>query len=152
MAAKKTTSATAKPAAEAPAVEVEEDTNAAVTAAEELEAEMTDDELLADMPELRAPYKLRLRHRNRIMRIALKFADNREVVEAEAGRREEDADNRSPETIELMLNLSEEIDDFAESIAVDPVAYVEWAERAEIQHMIAIMNRYSEATGESNGS
>ena len=113
----------------------------APTAAEEREAAASDDELLADMPALRPAHQLRVRHRNRILRIALKFMP----FMPEGG--EFEIDIKNPKTADL-LDIFGEVDDFAESIAEDPDAYATWAQGASYEQFSAILSRYSRAVGE----
>src|SRR5690606_13564389 len=95
-------------------------------AASELEHELNDDEILADLPELRPPHRLRLRHRNRIMAAVFR-AERKGLISEDDG--ENALDERNPEQMEAMLEMLADIDEFAESIAVDKDAYVSWAEK-----------------------
>jgi hypothetical protein len=104
------------------------------------DAELADAELLGDMPELKAPHKLRIRDRNRLMRLVLES----ELLDGDAP--EPGAEPSTEDTL-TMLTLIEGIDEFAESIAVDPVAYIEWAEGKDYDAFLAIMNRYAVALG-----
>lgn len=117
------------------------------SAAEELERVLNEDELLADMPALREPHRLRLRHRNRFMRLLIQ-AEADGIIGADA---DEMAD---PEKMAKILDLLTEIDEFAQSIAVDQQAYEEWSIKhaSDYEVFMAILSRYASAVGESNGS
>lgn len=116
------------------------------TAEEAHEANLEVDELLADMPELIAPERLRLRHRNRLMGIFLRAdADGTLMGGGEV---------RDPKKLESMLNMLGEVDEFAESIALDKEAYAEWsiANGDNYNVFSALLQRYASAVGESAGS
>ncbi|UOR02060.1 hypothetical protein MUN77_01630 [Leucobacter allii] len=121
------------------------------TAAAELEAELNDEELLADMPELRSPARLRMRHKNRLLALATRMHKRlgAKGVKVKDGRAKLTMDDMLG-----MLDICAEIDEFAESIAIDRDAYEEWAEANSDNHaaFIAILMRYQEAMGESTGS
>ncbi len=120
------------------------------TAAAQLEATLSDDELLADLPELKAPGRLRLRQRNVIMAIALRlneFVGDEEDSDGEGFSIDED-DPRLPQLLDILAD----IDEFAESIAVDPKAYAEWAEGKDYDVFTALLQRYASAVGESDAS
>lgn len=121
-----------------------------ISAADELEKEISDEELLADLPELRSPERLRIRHRNRIMSAYFKAERNGLISDSEEG---EDEDLKG-EKLEVMFEFLADVDDFAESIAIDLDAYVEWAEKNSSNYpaYMALMRRYVSAVGESNGS
>lgn len=144
MTAKKTT---------ADKAEVKAAKDAEGTAAEELETKLNVDELLEDMPELRAPHRLRLRHKNALKtlaaRVGARAASLPETIKKSAGG----FDLKTEEML-LFLDLAAEIDEWAESIAVDKEAYELWAEARQDDPapFLAIMNRYMDAVGESNGS
>lgn len=112
----------------------------------ELEQRLSVDEILADMPELRAPEKLRIRHRSQLMSIFLR-ADEQGILTG--GEQISDISK-----IEGMLTLLSEVDDFAESIAVDKEAYERWSIANGDNHeaFVAILTRYASAVGESIGS
>lgn len=119
------------------------------SAADQLEATLSDDELLADIPELKAPGRLRLRQRNVIMAIALRlngFIGDDEDSDGKISLDEDDP--RLPQVLDILA----EIDEFAESISVDPEAYAEWAEGKEYDVFTALLQRYASAVGESNAS
>jgi hypothetical protein len=144
-----TTPAT-KPAAprRAPARKPKEQTPSEVNDAK-LEQEELAAELLADLPELRPAARFRLVHRNAFHNLRLDaYAEG-----AFEGDMQFDMDK--PEDIARYKKLQtfvESIDAFAESIAVEPAAYVEWSEGKTEDHFLAIFNRYAEALGESSGS
>lgn len=118
-------------------------------AADQLEDSLSEDELLADLPELKAPGKLRIRQRNVIMAIALKLKAFVGDDEDDDGSFEMDEDDpRLPQ----LLNILAEIDEFAESIAKDPIEYAEWAEGKDYDVFTALLQRYASAVGESSAS
>lgn len=120
-------------------------------AAEEVDRELSDEELLADLPALRPPHRLRLRHKNRIMGLFLK-ARREGLLEKLEGGDDKEKDDLS--TLEPVFKLLEDVDDFAESIAEDEEAYIAWAEANSDNYpaYMAIMNRYVSAVGESKSS
>lgn len=113
-----------------------------------------DDELLADMPELKAPTRLRIGESNRIMKLMVRvrslIPDTAE--EGADGAAEFDIDTLADEDFDKLLDMLDGVDKFAESIALDPAAYVSWAEGKSIQHFMGLLNRYSSAVGESSSS
>lgn len=118
-------------------VEVVEEVEVEVTEFEkELERKLGDDEILADMPALKPAEKLRIRERNRLLRL---------VMLADDASSNENATER--ETQLAALELMAGIDEFAESIALNPDAYVAWAEGQGHETFIAILNRYATALG-----
>lgn len=114
--------------------------------------ELSDEELLADMPELKAPEKLRIRERNRIMRLVFEsdFMDKDDEKDAPkpktAAEKAEAAKQKKQETLAI-LDLVAGIDEFAESIATDKEAYAEWSEGQDYPAFLALMHRYSAALG-----
>lgn len=112
------------------------------SAEEAHERELAEEDLLADMPALREPHRLRVRHRNRILRVAL-HASGLDIEAATS----EDAD---PEAQIALLELLADVDEFAESIAVDKEAYAAWSESKSDKYdvFMAILNRYAVISGE----
>lgn len=113
--------------------------------AERHEAALRDDELLEGMPELIPPHRLRIRQRNRVMRLLL---DSGFVTDGEVNI----APDEGLERLDDVLGLAEAVDDFAESIAVDPEAYAQWSAGKDFDTFFAILARYSSAVGESTSS
>lgn len=99
-------------------------------------------ELLSDMPELRAPEKLRVRHRNQLARLAMKLASANIHEAVEKNK------DLTDEQVDIMLDVMADIDDFAESIAYDADAYADWSAGKELKHFMAIFDRYASAVGE----
>jgi len=124
------------------------------TAADEREARAANDAVLADMPELVAPTALRMRDRAKIRAVMLHvstsgvFSDDGEEIELDPTN----ASQADLEKIRAMDDLAVEIDEWAESIAIDKTAYAKWAGGKGYDEFFAILNRYNEAVGESNGS
>lgn len=114
---------------------VEDELESLTDAEKELEAVLADDELLADMPELKAPEKLRIRERNRLLALVLQ-AD-------EMNSRSLTGKEQQVAALDLMAG----IDEFAESIAKNQDAYIEWSEGRNYEAFLAIMNRYATALG-----
>lgn len=123
-----------------------------MSAADELEATLSEDELLAGMPALIPPAKLRIRQRNTIMKLALSMRDLMPDSEDESVSVDLDLDNLSPELLGKLLDAMADIDDFAESIALDKAAYAEWAQGKDYEVFSALLSRYSSAVGESKSS
>lgn len=125
-------------------------------AAKQRDAAQHEAELLEDLPELKPALRLRIGERNRLDEI---------MLDAHAsglfGRGDDedtdgfDLDLENPEDIEKVKQLNrlcEAIDQWSESIAVNPDAYAEWAGGKTHDHYFAILNRYQGAKGESTGS
>lgn len=121
-------------------------------AADELDAKLSEDELLADMPALTPPTKLRLRERNRIMKLALSMREFVSGDESEDGSVEIDTDSLTEEELGKLLDMLASVDEFAESIAGDRHAYVEWSQGKDYEVFSALLSRYSSAVGESSSS
>lgn len=120
-------------------------------ASDAIEIKRQRDEMLADMPELRPSHELRFRERARVSQIMAE-AVGRGVIDDEGSvefdvMREEDR-----RRLDALLDVAGMIDEFAESIAIDRDAYVEWSREAKADHFFAILSRYYEAVGESTGS
>ncbi len=103
---------------------------------EVLDEKLRDDEILADLPELKEPIKLRIRERNVLLEL---------VMRADVMSKAEGADEVA--TKMAALDLMAGIDEFAETIAVDKNAYVEWSEKQSYDAFLALLNRYSAALG-----
>jgi hypothetical protein len=98
-----------------------------------------EDDLLAGMPQLADPHRLRIKHQNALKRISL--AASPTFKKLRAGDRDDAA-------LEGLFVLSEQIDAFAESIAKRPDEYAEWAAGKDENVMLAIFGRYTRARGE----
>lgn len=138
MTTKKTTKPVKEDAVKEDAVEELEQ----LTEEESRDIELSEAELLEDMPELREPTQLRIRHKNRLAAIAYKLD-----AAGIAGKKIRKSDTT------MMIALMEvigEIDEFAESIAYDKVAYEEWAiANSDNQEVfLALFHRYMSAVGE----
>lgn len=115
---------------------VEENITDEKSALEVLDEKLRDDEILADLPELKDPIKLRIRERNVLLEL---------VMRADAMSKDENADEVAAKM--AALDLMAGIDEFAETIATDKNAYVEWAEAQSYDAFLALLNRYSAALG-----
>lgn len=163
-----------------------------LSAADEFEAVLSDEELLDGLPELKAPNRLRVRDRNKITKMALglrefqgeagdyegwtkaqllaeiakrnEAADDDDQLDVKAAAKNEDlvaileADDKAihleaddPRMAQL-LDVLADIDEFAESIAIDPEAYVEWSYGKGYEVFTALLSKYSSAVGESSAS
>jgi hypothetical protein len=113
-----------------------------------------DDELLADLPELKAPGRLRIGESNRIMKLMVRVRDliPDDADQGEDGSASFDLKSLADEDFDKLLDMLDGVDKFAESIALDPAAYVAWSEGKGIEHQMALLNRYSSAVGESSSS
>lgn len=130
---------------------------AAGETAADVENDAARDELLADMPALTPPNRLRPRARAALRAILIdatakglfeKNEDGEVVIDTHEGR-------ITPEEAEKVKNfdlLAVEVDEFAESIAVDADAYAEWSAGKGPEFGFAILARYQDALGESTGS
>lgn len=137
MATNKTNPETVEDITEPTALELEQET----------EAEEAD--LLADMPTLTAPDKLRIKHQNALRRLSLQVAPSFERLR---GLRDDDgvlsAEDMDAESYEGIFLATELIDAFAESIAKDPEAYADWAAGKDANTFFAILSRYTRTSGE----
>ncbi len=101
-----------------------------------LDEKLRDDEVLADLPELKEPIKLRIRERNVLLELVMRA----DIMAKAEGADEVDAKMAA-------LDLMAGIDEFAETIAVDKNAYIEWSEKQSYDAFLALLNRYSAALG-----
>ncbi|MCI2958253.1 hypothetical protein MN032_11140 [Agromyces atrinae] len=174
-------------------------TETTTKAEDDLERKIADDELLEDLPELRAPHKLRVKHRNAVWAILLdsglmeqsdeasaksvkKYVDGYKLdelrtlatergIEASGSKSEiagrlvdndeetgtldlsfDFRDSEELKRLKDLMGVAAAVDEFAESIALDKEAYIEWAEGKDMDVFFAILNRYSSAVGESGAS
>lgn len=110
------------------------------------------DEILAGMPELLPAARFRLRHKNAFAALKIQAVKSK-AFEAVRALRESTKDDDVIARLESYQTFNEflaEIDEWAESIAVDPQAYADWAtdlEDATIP-MISLFAKYSEELGE----
>ncbi|MFD5864355.1 hypothetical protein ACFWGP_05350 [Agromyces sp. NPDC127015] len=117
------------------------------TAAELHEAELANEELLVDMPTLKPPHQLRIREKNRVYKLLFSsgfISDTGDITITD--------DKSVLEQLPSMLDMAADVDDFAESIAVDKQAYAAWSEGKDFDVFFAILNRYASAVGESTSS
>ncbi|WP_053352702.1 hypothetical protein [Leucobacter musarum] len=127
------------------------------TAEQILEAEAELEDVLADLPQLRPPHELRLAARNKIKTIRLEHG--RDLVRI-VGKVREGApiadlpEDTQVEYLKHMMSVQEAVDEFAESIAIDRAGYIEWSNKHADDYtpFIALLFRYADAAGESNGS
>lgn len=109
------------------------------------------EELLSELPELRPAYRFRLAHRNAFQNLSL------DALKSGAfdGEGALEFDLSKPEDIERFQKLQkfvESIDEWAESIAIDPAAYAAWSEGKTEEHFMALFVSYRDALGESKSS
>jgi hypothetical protein len=100
------------------------------------ESGLSEDELLADLPKLVEPTRLRIRQRNDLLTL---------VMGAEEFSQDSSLDDTASKV--AILNMMADIDDWAESIAFDKEAYALWSEGQGYESFLALMNRYSVALG-----
>ena len=110
--------------------------------ADSVEATLTLEERLAGIPDLIPPHRLRVKHRNKIRSIFLNL-ERKGVFESEGVEIREDR-------IEDFMAVIEDVDEFAESIAYDHEAYVDWASDNgnNVDAFAAILEHYMAALGE----
>lgn len=110
--------------------------------ADALEHDLELEDHLAGVPELKAPARLRRRDRNKVVAI-LNALSRRGVLGDASTLSNEDR-------IDAFMDMAADIDEFAESIALDHDAYVEWSvENADnIEAFMAIFEKYSSSVGE----
>jgi hypothetical protein len=109
------------------------------------EGDVSDEEILAELPELLPVSKLRIRQRNMVIVMTTRLVP----LTDDDGKLDMSMD--SPE-FPILLDIIADIDDFAEKIAIDVSAYIEWSEKASFAQFIAILMRYKSAVGDSLGS
>lgn len=118
------------------------------------------DAVLADLPELVPAHALRMRDKARFRAILLDvdksgLFDRSDDEDDEDDEIELDRGSLDPADIEKIKaydDLAASIDEWAESIAKNPVAYATWAGGKGYNEFFAILNRYQDALGESTGS
>lgn len=121
----------------------------------EQEAQALREELLADMPPLRAPNRFRLGHRNSFTNLTLDAAKSGAFDGNGDGDGMLEFDMTKPEDIERYQKFAafvESVDDWAETIADDKDAYAEWAEGKTEEHFIALYMWYRDELGKSRSS
>jgi len=129
----------------------EEEVEPVELSAEEVrEAEIEEEDLLADLPPMRKPERLRIRQKNALKTIGIRHSKH---LQALRDAIENDTDIPEEAAIGL-LDLAADVDEFGESIALDKAAYERWSEKNadNIDVFVALLNRYMSAVGESNGS
>jgi hypothetical protein len=122
------------------------------TAADAVEREQILAELLGELPALPGANELRISERGRIRSIMIR-AEKTGIFETATIEVDADSDDEAMiEKIEALDKLCAQIDDWAESIAPDPAAYIRWSRGKGYDHFFAILDRYQSAVGESTGS
>lgn len=122
---------------------------------EQHEARLERETVLADLPELVPPHKLRFRDKAKFRAVMLDLFASGLIDEEEHDDGEDisiEFDASDIEKIKVMDDLCATIDEWAESIALDKHAYVEWSGGKGYDEFFAILNRYQDALGESTGS
>lgn len=122
------------------------------TAAEELEARAEREALLEGLPALTPPNELRFRQRARIKEIVAEAVGRDVLREGDDGIEFDITSDADRARLSALYDIVDMIDQFAQSIALDPDAYVGWAKDKEESHFFAILTQYNEAVGESTGS
>ncbi|MCZ4066428.1 hypothetical protein O1W71_01935 [Microbacterium sp. H37-C3] len=109
------------------------------------------EELLGDMPPLRAPERFRFSHRTAFTKL-MTGAISSGVFEGD-GRLEFDLeDPADARRYEAFLDFVSSIDEWAESIAEDPESYAEWSVGKTADHFMTLFTHYRDALGESRRS
>ncbi|MFF7293228.1 hypothetical protein ACFY9N_11925 [Microbacterium sp. NPDC008134] len=121
----------------------------------EQEAAALREELLGDMPPLRAPNRFRLGHRNDFENLTLDAAKSGAFDGNGDGDGMLEFDTSKPEDIERFQKFKAfvvSIDAWAESIADDKDAYAEWAVGKTEEHFMALFIYYRDELGKSRSS
>lgn len=105
------------------------------------------DELLADMPMLRKPHHLRIRHQNRFLEIQMHLRPLLTRLADKDGNIDLDLNTVDDKTVLDMMEGAALIDEFAESIAFKPEEYAKWAQAKSPEYFWAIFAQYAEAQG-----
>lgn len=100
------------------------------------------EDLLKDVPDLKPAERFRQRERSRILGLSLKL----EPYLNGAG----EVDLSNNDAARAMLDYLADADEFFESIAVDPDAYVAWSEGLSNSEQVftALLNKYQVRLGE----
>lgn len=146
---KKITKAVAQPT-EPTVEEAVVDAEALLTAEQERDARAAREELLEGMPELRPAHRFRLRHKNDFEALRL------DAIKSGAFDAVKDLRNESNTTVDryekylTFRGFLGKVDEFAESIAVNPEEYAAWAESLTEPEaaFLALFSKYVEELGE----
>ena len=118
---------------------------------DQIDNDETESEALAGLPALIPAHRFRARHRINFQNLQL----NALKSGAFEGNGALEFDMSTPEGIEQYQALMEfvaTIDEWAETIAIDPDAYAEWAEGKNYNTFIALFVKYQRELGESQRS
>lgn len=121
----------------------------------EAESRALREELLGDMPALRAPHRFRLGHRNAFTNLTLDAAKSGAFDGNGDGDGMLEFDMTKPEDIERYQKFAafvESIDEWAESIAEDAEGYALWSEGKTEEHFVALYMHYRDELGKSRSS
>lgn len=146
-----------KPAApEAEVIEAEiVDEESAPTPSESVDEQLDQDalraELLADMPELLPAHRLRARARAGFDRLML-HATVGKVFRKDGMLSFNLSKPADVERYDAFLEFVSQIDEWAETIAIDPEAYADWSAGKDGEVFMALFMEYQRALGESRGS
>lgn len=112
---------------------------------EEFDALAQEEALLSDLPPLKPVSEYRPRDRARITATAM---------QVERFTKAGVIDTDDPNQIAEIYNVLADFDELAESLALDPEAYVAWSQRhsAHLDVLFALLTRLSRAVGEVTAS
>lgn len=127
--------------------------------AKELETQMEQQDLLADIKGvLPAPEKLRIRHQNTLVKLQLELMpvfekmyqrdEDGEVLRDSDGNALVAENSDKTEGFMALADMAAAVDEWAESVATDKDAYVEWAGGKSADYFLAILSYYRTTSGE----
>lgn len=116
------------------------------TAAEKHDAVLDEASVLANVPELLPPTKLRTAQRGRVIVLSQRLAL---LLDPKGG-----LDLEDPDVLAASYSVLGEADEFFESLAVDHDSYIGWAQGlADSEQIFAMLiGKYARAVGESTSS
>lgn len=116
------------------------------TAAEKHDAVLNEASVLANVPELLPPTKLRTAQRGRVIVLSQRLAL---LLDPKGG-----LDLEDPDVLAASYSVLGEADEFFETLAVDHGAYIGWAQGlADSEQIFAMLiGKYARAVGESTSS
>lgn len=121
------------------------------TVDEQLDQDALRAELLADLPELLPAHRLRARARAGFDRLIMHATVGN--VFRKDGMLSFDLNKPADvERYDAFLEFVAEIDEWAETIAIDPEAYADWSAGKDGEVFMALFMEYQRALGESRGS
>jgi hypothetical protein len=126
-----------------------------MTPSERAEAIAARDEMIAELldglPALREPHEFRHRHRAEFERLQL-FAMDSGAFDGDGSLTFDTRKAEERKRYDAYLEFISRVDEWAESIAVDPAAYTEWSQGLDSEPFMALFMKYRDALGESRRS